>query len=409
MRAIGIVAEYNPFHKGHEHHIRESVAALGGDADVICVMSGDFVQRGEPALFSKFARAEAAVRSGVSLVLELPLPWCLSSAEGFGRGAVGLLESTGIVDFLSFGSEAGELAPLNVLAVALMDPAPDAKILAELEKGVPYAAARQRALEKDLGELARLLEKPNNILAVEYLKTLYELRGHMEPMTVKRSGAGHDRKGDGPLRSASELRGILLAGGDITAHIPEEAALVYGNEIRSGRGPVSVCGLEQALLSRLRMLPASSFHALPAASEGLENRLFAATKTEPSMDAVAAAAKTKRYALSRLRRMALCAALGIEKGLGDDTPPYARVLAADERGREVLRRMTKRSAVPVITKAAAVRSLSPEVRRIFELGAAAHDLYVLGFPAVMERRGGEDWRAAPRILPQRTSRLLFGG
>lgn len=403
MKTVGIVGEYNPFHKGHKLHVEESLRKIGSDAAILCVMSGDFVQRGEPAVFSKFARAEAALRCGVSLVLELPLPWCLSSAEGFCRGAVGLLGSTGVVDCLSFGSEAGELEPLNALAIALLDPAMDAKIQAELERGDSYAAARQRALEKEVGALAKHLEKPNNILAVEYLKALYDLRLPIEPLTVKRAGAGHDQKGFGELRSASELRAYLGAGRELKGFVPAAALEVYEAERRLGRGPVTVQRLETALLSRLRMQDPALFREIPDASEGLENRLIAAAREEPTWDAVIAAAKTKRYALSRLRRMALCAALGIRRGMSDGLPPYARVLAADGRGLGLLRRMAERSKVPIVTKPSAVRELDPAVRRLFELGAAAHDLYVLGFPDAEERRGGADWRATPRILREERS------
>jgi len=398
LKTVGIVGEYNPFHKGHKLHAEESLRKIGSDAAILCVMSGDFVQRGEPAIFSKFARAEAAVRSGISLVLELPLPWCLSSAEGFCRGAVGLLGSTGVVDYLSFGSEAGELEPLNALAIALLDPTVDSKIQTELERGDSYAAARQRALEKEAGDLAKHLEKPNNILAVEYLKALYDLRLPIEPMTVKRAGAGHDQKGVGEIRSASELRAYLGAGRELTGFVPAAALEVYEAERRMGRGPVTAKRLETALLSRLRMQDPAVFREIPDASEGLENRLLAAAREEPSWDAVTAAAKTKRYALSRLRRMALCAALGIRRGMSDGIPPYARVLAADERGLGLLRRMAERTKVPIVTKPSAVRELDPAARRLFELGAAAHDLYVLGFPDVEERRGGADWRGTPKIL-----------
>jgi len=404
LKTIGIVGEYNPFHNGHLHHMRESLAAVGDDAAVVCVMSGDFVQRGEAAVFSKFPRAEAAVRCGVSLVLELPLPWSLSSAEGFCRGAVGLLGAIGVVDLLSFGSEAGTLEPLNALAVALLDPALDQRIRTELETGCSYAAARQRVLETELGnELAGHLERPNNILAVEYLRALYEQRLSIEPLTIPRSGAGHDRTaGSGTLRSASELRGLLRAGQDITDLVPSAAEEIFRRELHMGRGPMPGPALETAILSRLRFPGVGIFDELPDAAEGLENLLRAAARTEPTLDAAALTAKSKRYALSRLRRMLLCAALGIKRGLADGIPPYARVLAADNRGRELLRRMSEHSTVPVVTKPAAVKELSPEARQIFELGATAHDLYVLGYTPVEERRGGGDWRATPAIISSST-------
>ncbi|MBQ7895320.1 MAG: nucleotidyltransferase family protein, partial [Oscillospiraceae bacterium] len=196
MGIIGIVSEYNPFHNGHEYHIKMSKQMLGNDSPVVCVMSGDFVQRGECAVYSKFARAEAACKSGADLVIELPLPWALSSAEGFARGAVGLLNSLG-VSHLSFGSETGEIEPLDKIARCLLDPAVtyDTKLLMDREGSLSFPAARQRVIETRIGELSRQLEMPNNILAVEYLKALYELRSEMQAMTVLRFGNGHDQSG----------------------------------------------------------------------------------------------------------------------------------------------------------------------------------------------------------------------
>ena len=185
MAIIGIIAEYNPFHTGHEYHIARSRELLGADSTVICVMSGDFVQRGEAALYSKFARAEAACRCGADLVIELPLPWALSSAEGFARGAVGLLGALGATH-LSFGSECGDVQRLERIAENLIDPAVNAEISRELNENAnnSYASARQTVLARRLGDEAKLIEQPNNILAVEYLKAIYEQRLDITPMTV---------------------------------------------------------------------------------------------------------------------------------------------------------------------------------------------------------------------------------
>ena len=395
---IGIVAEYNPFHNGHALHLEETRAILGAACPVVCVMSGDFAQRGTPAVYSKFARAEAAVRCGVDLVLELPLPWSLASAEGFARGAVGLLGSLGVVTHLSFGSECGELEPLQTVAEALLDPSLGADIRAELQGGVPFAAARQRAVARRVGALAELLDAPNNILAVEYLKAIYDQRLNLRPVTMLRTGAQRDQAGKGRFRSASELRTFLGAGRDVSGYVPEEAAAVYAREEKLGRGPVLPENLEIALLSRLRMLDRAAYAALPDAEEGLGNALHRAAHEEATLDAVLAAAKSKRYALARIRRMTMCAALGVTKGMADGTPPYVRVLAASGEGRALLREMDEKCALPVITKPAAARSLPEEVAALFELSADAHDLYVLGYGAREERRCGGDWRRSPFLL-----------
>ena len=220
---IGIVAEYNPFHNGHARLIEQTRARLGADCPVVCVMSGDFVQRGSPAVYAKFARAEAAARCGADLVLELPLPWALSSAEGFARGAVGLLGSLGVVTHLSFGSECGELEPLQRVAEALLDPLLGEDLRAELQAGIPFAAARQQAVARRVGALAELLQAPNNILAVEYLKAIFDQRLDLHPLTILRTGAQHDRPAEGNVRAASELRTRIGAGEDVSAFLPRAA------------------------------------------------------------------------------------------------------------------------------------------------------------------------------------------
>ena len=387
---IGIVAEYNPFHNGHARLIEQTRAQLGAVCPVVCVMSGDFVQRGSPAVYSKFARAEAAVRCGADLVLELPLPWSLSSAEGFARGAVGLLGSLGVVTHLSFGSECGELDPLQRVAEALLDPLLGEDLRAELRSGIPFAAA----IARRVGALAELLQAPNNILAVEYLKAIYDQRLELHPLTVLRTGAQHDRFAEGNIRSASELRMRIGAGEDVSAFLPRAAAEIFAREKTRGRGPVLPEALESALLSRLRMLPQTVYNALPGATEGLGNSLYRAAHEEPTLDGVLAAAKSKRYALARLRRMTMCAALGVTAGMDGGTPP----LAIGAQGRELLRAIDMRASVPVITKPAAGRSLPGPAGEIFALTADAHDLYVLGCPAREERRCGGDWRASPFVL-----------
>ena len=400
MSVIGIVGEYNPFHYGHKHHIAETKRLLGEDCPVVCAMSGDFIQRGEAAVYSKFARAEAAVRSGVDLVLELPPAWALSSAEGFARGAVGLLGSIGVVTHLSFGSECGEVEPLETLAEILLDPLIGADIRRELEaqEGIPFAEARQRAVAKRAGELSGQLETPNNILAVEYIKAVYEQGLSIKPVTVQRFGSGHDKMSESGHKSAAEIRRALANGADISASVPGSAYEIYRREDKLGRGPVLMENLESAMISRLRMLPDSAFAALPDAGEGLNNRLARAAREESGLDAVIAAAKSKRYALSRIRRMVMCAVLGISADMSRETPPYARVLAANARGCALLRDMEGKARIPVITKPAAVKELGAECREVFDRSSSAHDLYVLGYSAKEERRGGADWRTSPKIV-----------
>ncbi len=398
MDFIGVVCEYNPFHNGHAYHLRES-ARLTDEQGVVCVMSGDFVQRGEAALYAKYARAEAAVRGGADVVFELPLPWALASAEGFARGAVGLLAAIGATT-LSFGTESEDLGILDTLARRLIEPQTVELIRAKMadEPELSFAAARQRVLEQLCGEGARALETPNNILAVEYLKTICEQELSIKPLAVRRLGSAHDGAGEGNTRSASEIRSLLSRGESADRFMSASSRAVFERDTAQGRGIPSRTALETAILARLRMLRPADFAALPDASGGLGERLCRAAAEEPTLDAVFAAVKNKRLAMSRVRRACYCAALGVRSGMADGIPPYARLLAANARGREMLAELRESSEIPIVTKPASVRELGERSETVFSLGAAAHDLYVLGYRAAEERRGGADWRTGPRIV-----------
>ncbi len=398
MDFIGVVCEYNPFHNGHAYHLRESARLTDGQG-VVCVMSGDFVQRGEAALYAKYARAEAAVRGGADVVFELPLPWALASAEGFARGAVGLLAAIGATT-LSFGTESEDLGILDTLARRLIEPQTVELIRAKMadEPELSFAAARQRVLEQLCGEGARALETPNNILAVEYLKTICEQELSIKPLAVRRLGSAHDGAGEGNTRSASEIRSLLSRGESADRFMSASSRAVFERDTAQGRGIPSRTALETAILARLRMLRPADFAALPDASGGLGERLCRAAAEEPTLDAVFAAVKNKRLAMSRVRRACYCAALGVRSGMADGIPPYARLLAANARGREMLAELRESSEIPIVTKPASVRELGERSETVFSLGAAAHDLYVLGYRAAEERRGGADWRTGPRIV-----------
>ena len=398
MNIAGIVCEYNPFHSGHLHQLAETRRALGADTLTVCVMSGDFVQRGEAAVFSKFARAEAACRAGADLVLELPLPWCLSSAEGFAMGAVSLLAAVGCTQ-LSFGSESGDVETLQTLAREILAPDTQREIAALLQRlpELSYAMARERVLTEKLGECGSLLSQPNNILAVEYLKAIYKKTYPITPVTVKRIGSGHDKAGEQGPKSASELRGLMETGADISEYIPEAALSVYRRERAAGRGRDKAV-LETALLSRLRMLDRNVYESLPDGGDGAGARLWKAVREESTLEDIAQAASTKRYPLARMRRMLLCAALGVSAEYTKTLPPYARVLAADSAGCAYLREIDGKSAVPVLTKPAAVRRLDGGAAKVFALGASAHDVYTLQNVTNSDKKCGRDWRNGPVIV-----------
>lgn len=390
MKAVGIVAEYNPFHGGHRYQIQKVRELCGANTPVVAVMSGDFVQRGEPAAYDKFTRAEAAVRSGVSLVIELPLPWSLSSAEGFARGGVGLLGATGVVDALSFGSESGDLSALKKTASGLDAPEFTEKLKTALNGGTPFAAARVKAAYALLGETAAVLDSPNDLLAVEYLRAAARLGYAFTFIPVQRVGSVHDGVG-----SAGELRALLRMGESLAGRIPPEAESVFRCADASGRGFVSPESLRTAFLSRLREKTPADFAAVPDAAEGLHFRLYEAARCGASPEEIADFAKSKRYAHARLRRMVMCAALGVHGGDADGIPPYIRVLAFDTAGAALLREMKSCAALPVVVKSARVKDESEAAQRFFDLGSRAHDLYVLGWQNRAAQTADGDYRATP--------------
>ena len=394
MKAVGIVAEYNPFHSGHQYQIRKICESCGAETPIIAVMSGDFVQRGEAAAYDKFTRAEAAVRGGVSLVIELPLPWSLSSAEGFARGGVGLLGATGVVGALSFGSESGDLPALEKTAAVLDTPEFAEALKRELIGGTPFAAVRARAARSLLGESAAVLDTPNDLLAVEYIRAAAKLGyifGYIFDYTpVRREGSTHDGAG-----SASELRALLRAGESLAGRVPGEVWEVLRRADEAGYGFVSPESLRTAYLSRLREKTPEDFAAVPDAAEGLHFRLYEAARRGCSPEEIADLAKSKRYAHSRRRRMVMCAALGVRAGDANGIPPYIRVLAFDARGAALLREMKTSAALPVVVKSARVKDENESIQRLFDLGSRAHDLYVLGWKNRALQAADGDYRATP--------------
>lgn len=394
MKTAGIVCEYNPFHTGHARHIAETRRNLSPDAGVVCVMSGSFTQRGSPAVFRKHVRAEAAVLCGADLVLELPLPWALSSAEKFAFGGVALLDALGVCTHLSFGSECGDLMRLKKAAAAAASEEGKALTLENLARGVSYAAARGAAMTA-LGADGDVFTSPNDTLAVEYLRAIPALCSRMEPISVRREGDLHDAP-DG--LSGSALREKLRSDADISPFVPPEAMRLYSDELDAGRAPVTAEAMEGAMLARLRCMTDEEFAALPDATEGLDRRFARAARAEPDVMSFLVAVKTKRYALSRLRRMLCCAYLGIRADDADGIPPYARVLAANGKGTAILAEIARKGSVPVLTKPADAKTMDARSQHIFELEARATDLFSLAFPNVSERRGGQEWRISPIIV-----------
>lgn len=401
MQTAGMIIEYNPLHYGHLYLIRRIREQLGPETALVGVMSGNFVQRGDFALVRKHARAGAAVESGVDLVLELPLPWAVASAERFADGGVQVLEATGVVTHMAFGSECGDADALKRVAACLLSPDYGASLCSRLGEGASYAACRQAAVEQLLGSAdAAILERPNNILGVEYCKALLRRGSAICPMTVTRAGAGyHDLSPERELPSATSIRALLTQGEREAAleRMPEAMRTAYEAEERCGRAPVFRETSERAMLARLRSMSEADFAALDEGNEGLYRRLYEASRKSASVGEMLELAKTKRYAYTRLQRMVLWAYLGLCPAEFPAEVPYLRVLAANSRGREVLARMRKTASLPVLTKSADVRHLSVEAQRLFALEDRATDLYTLAYPDLTAADGGTEWREGPVI------------
>ncbi len=307
---------------------------------IICAMSGNFVQRGEFAVYDKLTRAAAALDGGADLVLELPAPCSVLSAQGFAKAGVALLEAAGICDALAFGAECDDVAALQQISREIRDK--DEAIKEKLANGISYPQARREVIGSPL------LDTPNNILAIEYLTYT-----KLQPIAVRRIGRGHDSEDE------------QYSAGAIRQTLPEEAI-------------ASLKHCESAVLYKLRTMQPSDFATIEDVSEGLENRIFEAVQTATTLDELYDTIKTKRYTHSRIRRIILRAFLGIDRTV-PQTPQYIRVLGFNENGRELLGEMKKAVSLPLITRYADAKRYGGEVLALFEAESRYTDIYNLGF------------------------------
>ncbi len=337
MHTVGIICEYNPLHLGHKKQI-DTIKATYPDSGIVCLMSGNYVQRGAPAVFDKSIRAQAAILSGADLMLELPVSAALSSAEGFAREGVRILG--GFCNHLCFGAETGNKQTLTATAQALRSPDFPQALHAELDKGISFPVARQKALQA-MGLSENTLTHPNDILATEYCKAIFELGVSMEPMPIVRSGSYHDTAIDRENPSATALRELLTFGNKWLHLVPENARDCFANGVVH-----TLATGEQAILYRLRTMTDAEFEALPYGSEGLWRKLMRNARIGASLEAILTQTKSKRYTRTRLDRMVMCAFLSLtEKDLS--TPaPYVRVLALNDNGREILKNARKTGCFP---------------------------------------------------------------
>ena len=333
-------------------------------------------------MLSKFCRAEMALEAGADLVLELPLPWSMASAERFATGGVAILHALGCVNLLSFGSECGNINLLRRLA-SLPDMSEyRAALHRALSSGVSYAAARQAAVAELLGEdAARPLSDPNNTLGMEYIRAAETLGAKWEFFTLSRQGALHasDTPVDG-FASGSLLRQRVFSGNSTAAaaYMPKETWALLETALKSGKAPACAQKLENGILARLRTMSPAEFSALPYLSEGLENRLYRASKCATSLQELLNMTKTRRYPLPRLRRILWSGMLGMTAEDASGLPPYIRVLGMNRRGREIL--ATARPTLPLVSRTAQFTGLDARSQRVHQLECIATDLRALMLP-----------------------------
>lgn len=387
VATVGIIAEYNPLHNGHVHHFTEAKRISGADRSVV-IMSGPFTQRGEPAAVSKRARTEMALHMGADLVIELPVAYAVQPAEWFAFGAVSLLEATGVVDSLCFGSEAGTLGVLLPLAGFLAEESSALKeeIRARLSEGAGFPAAYSAAAaaawkasflgEEKPEDAESILRQPNNSLGLHYLIALRRLGSVIKPLTVPRTGAGfHDPlEGGSAIASATAIRRLLQEGGSPADYMPEYALSILERERDAGRGPVRLEDFAGPLRHVLYTRSAAELHTVQDMNEGLENRLLRSMRQldKFTVGGLLQELKSRRYTLTRLQRLLLHTLLNHSKAELSPSvlsrgPGYIRVLGFRESGRELLKQMKQTAALPVITSPA--RCTHPMLER--DLQAAA--------------------------------------
>ncbi|MEK8206786.1 nucleotidyltransferase [Paenibacillus sp. FSL L8-0696] len=370
MTTVGIIAEYNPLHNGHVHHFTEAKRLSGAERTII-VMSGPFTQRGEPAAVSKQARTEMALHMGADLVIELPVAYAVQPAEWFAFGAVALLEATGVVDSLCFGSEAGTLGSLLPLARYLAEESSElqSEIRRRMALGASfpaaYSAAAAVAFEGTLpetespGDAGELLRQPNNSLGLHYLIALQRLHSKIMPLTVPRTAAGfHDPlQADSSIASATAIRKLLQEGGSPAAYMPDYSVSILEREHAAGRGPLSLESFSIPLRHLLTTHTAAELRTIHDMNEGLENRILRLLPEleQFSVSGLLHALKSKRYTHTRLQRLLLHVLLNHSKkemtpSILAEGPGYIRILGFRESGRALLKEMKQKATLPIVMR-----------------------------------------------------------
>ena len=385
MKVAAIISEYNPFHLGHKYQIDKLREILGDDTAVIAIMSGNFTQRGDIAVCDKTIRAMSAVNCGVNLVLELPFPFSMSSAEFFAKSGVKIANEIGIVDYLVFGSENGDILELSDIASIMSsneyNMTLEDMIASPEYKEYGYPELCEIALSRLYGKkLSKNLLSPNNILSIEYIKALYAMGSSIKPLTIKRVGAGYNDLINpmAEYQSASAIR-EELSDSNLSAldYVPEEARKVYVNAITEGKMPSDITKLDTAVISSFRLNSRMTDVDYHDAAGGLYNRLCDISAEATSISMLTAEAETKKYTKARIRRAIWNSYFGVTSSDVRPLPAFTQVLSMDEVGKTLLKAIKKSSDFPVITKPSSFKELDDNVIRQKELSNRADAVYGL--------------------------------
>ncbi|WP_066090768.1 nucleotidyltransferase [Anaerotignum neopropionicum] len=408
MKTIGIITEYNPFHLGHQYMIEEAKKKTGADR-VVVVMSGNFVQRGEPAFFSKWTRAKAALTNGVDMVLELPVLFATANAETFACAAVRILEETGLVDTLCFGSESGDLATLQEAAKLMSNETEEFRSLlkANLDEGMSYPTARSKALEMISSINSEILSQPNHILALEYLKALARYQCKMLPMTIKREGAAyHGTSLEDKFASASAIRRGISEDQTRAAlkQVPENCFDLYNDALSLGMAPIVWKNYAGPLNYKLRAMSAEELRNIFEVTEGLENRILRSIDTCYEVEDIIEFIKSKRYTRTKIQRILLHILLDIKETEVDyfmkkSRMPYIRVLGFRKENAEILGDLTINTKCPVLTNLKkAPEILDEDGLHLLALEKAATDLHAMAAPNTLYRSPNQDFTMPMAII-----------
>ena len=387
---LGIVSEYNPFHNGHLMHLQKSKELTHTDF-TIAVMSGNFVQRGDTSIVDKWTKAEMALKSGVDLVIELPTLYAISSAENFADGAIKILNSLGIVDYVSFGSEIGEITPLDdVASVLYKEPKEFSSLITrQLRSGLSYPKARELAIQMYFGSSQKyidVLENPNNILGIEYLKSLKRLKSPITPITLKRKYSDYNSNDiKSGIASATAIRTMLQKGKNIHYVVPYETYELLEEKKKYGQIIPSLSIFSKEIIYTLRKMTLSEIATLPDVSEGLENKIKAAVNTSNNLEELILKIKSKRYTQSRIQRILLYALLNISEKditMSKKQMPYIRVLGFNKNGKKIISAIANQNPklqIIVSVKKFKEKNTDKHLHTMISKDIFATNVYTLGY------------------------------